>query len=62
LWRDGQGRVACAIDLCPHRGVALSAGKVTGDCVECPFHGFRYVSRLKTSCPMEAHDIVTRVN
>jgi len=42
LWRDGQGRVACAIDLCPHRGVALSAGKVTGDCVECPFHGFRY--------------------
>ena len=42
LWRDGQGRVACAVDLCPHRGVALSAGRVIGDCVECPFHGFRY--------------------
>jgi phenylpropionate dioxygenase-like ring-hydroxylating dioxygenase large terminal subunit len=44
FWRDGQGKAACAVDLCPHRGVALSAGKVKGDCVECPFHGFQYDS------------------
>jgi phenylpropionate dioxygenase-like ring-hydroxylating dioxygenase large terminal subunit len=31
-------------DLCPHRGVALSIGKLIGDCVECPFHGFRFDS------------------
>ena len=26
LWRDTQGQVTCQSDLCPHRGVALSAG------------------------------------
>ncbi|MBK9207343.1 MAG: Rieske (2Fe-2S) protein [Anaerolineales bacterium] len=29
-------------DLCPHRGVALSAGKLVDDCIQCPFHGFEY--------------------
>jgi len=42
LWRDSQGQVTCMADLCPHRGVALSIGKLMGDCVECPFHGFQY--------------------
>jgi phenylpropionate dioxygenase-like ring-hydroxylating dioxygenase large terminal subunit len=42
LWRDAQSQVTCMSDLCPHRGVALSIGKLIGDCVECPFHGFQY--------------------
>ncbi len=42
LWRDAHGNVACVSDQCPHRGVALSVGKLIGDCVECPFHGFRF--------------------
>lgn len=42
LWRDSQGQVTCMADLCPHRGVALSIGKLIGDCVECSFHGFQY--------------------
>ena len=42
LWRDERDQVTCMADLCPHRGVALSIGKLIGDCVECPFHGFQY--------------------
>jgi len=44
FWRDRQGNLACLVDQCPHRGVALSAGKLVGDCVQCPFHGFEYDS------------------
>ncbi len=42
LWRDAAGSVTCMRDLCPHRGVALSAGKVLGSCIQCPFHGFEF--------------------
>jgi phenylpropionate dioxygenase-like ring-hydroxylating dioxygenase large terminal subunit len=42
FWRDTQGKPGCVVDLCPHRGVALSAGKLRGDCIQCPFHGFEY--------------------
>ena len=41
-WRDSRGQVAVMRDLCPHRGVALSAGQLIGDCIQCPFHGFQY--------------------
>ena len=42
FWRDTQGKPGCVVDLCPHRGVALSAGKLMGDCIQCPFHGFEF--------------------
>jgi len=41
-WRDTSGKVTVMADKCPHRGVALSVGKLIGDCVQCPFHGFQY--------------------
>jgi phenylpropionate dioxygenase-like ring-hydroxylating dioxygenase large terminal subunit len=41
-WRDSHGKVTVMRDLCPHRGVALSAGELKGDCIMCPFHGFEY--------------------
>ena len=41
-WRDSKGQVTVMRDLCPHRGVALSAGELKGDCIMCPFHGFEY--------------------
>lgn len=44
FWRDRQGKIACAVDQCPHRGVAFSAGKLSGDCIQCPFHGFEFDS------------------
>jgi phenylpropionate dioxygenase-like ring-hydroxylating dioxygenase large terminal subunit len=42
FWRDGTGKVSCLRDACPHRGVALSAGRVLEGAIECPFHAFRY--------------------
>jgi phenylpropionate dioxygenase-like ring-hydroxylating dioxygenase large terminal subunit len=41
-WRNNQGELAVMSDKCPHRGVALSTGKVMGVCIQCPFHGFEY--------------------
>jgi phenylpropionate dioxygenase-like ring-hydroxylating dioxygenase large terminal subunit len=41
-WRDTKGKLSVMADKCPHRGVALSVGKLTGDCIQCPFHGFEY--------------------
>ncbi|MCA1900189.1 MAG: aromatic ring-hydroxylating dioxygenase subunit alpha [Chloroflexi bacterium] len=43
-WRDSNGEVAVLSDLCPHRGAALSAGRLADDCVQCPFHGFEFDS------------------
>ena len=42
LFRDDQGQIAALIDRCPHRGVALSLGKLEDGVVECPFHGWRF--------------------
>ena len=43
LFRGADGAVGALIDRCPHRGVALSLGKVGQDgCLECPFHGWRF--------------------
>lgn len=42
LWRDEQGAVHATADRCPHRGAALSRGRVRAGCIECPFHGFRF--------------------
>jgi phenylpropionate dioxygenase-like ring-hydroxylating dioxygenase large terminal subunit len=43
--RDEKGRVYCLRDKCAHRGAALSAGKLIGDRIQCPFHGFQYDAR-----------------
>ena len=42
LFRDAEGEPAALIDRCPHRGVALSLGKLCNGVVECPFHGWRF--------------------
>jgi phenylpropionate dioxygenase-like ring-hydroxylating dioxygenase large terminal subunit len=42
LFRDAQGAAQALIDVCPHRGVALSLGKVKDGCITCPFHGWRF--------------------
>ena len=47
FWRDDSGHVRAAVDRCPHRGVALSAGKVLAGQLQCPFHGFEFDSSGK---------------
>ncbi len=44
-WRDAAGTPHILGDRCPHRGAALSAGKLTGECIQCPFHGFEFNPR-----------------
>ncbi|MFO0608548.1 MAG: Rieske 2Fe-2S domain-containing protein [Polyangiales bacterium] len=38
----GAAGAAALLDRCPHRGVALSLGRVRDGCLECPFHGWRF--------------------
>lgn len=42
LWRDSSGKLNCISDRCCHRGASLSGGKIVGNNVECPFHGFQF--------------------
>ena len=44
LWRTQQGWQA-ALDQCPHRGAALSAGCVIDQTLQCPYHGWRFDSQ-----------------
>jgi phenylpropionate dioxygenase-like ring-hydroxylating dioxygenase large terminal subunit len=41
-FRDRQGHAAVLSDTCIHRGGALGLGKVQGDCIECPYHGWQF--------------------
>ncbi|HUI60057.1 MAG TPA: Rieske (2Fe-2S) protein, partial [Steroidobacteraceae bacterium] len=42
LFRGVDGTVAVAIDVCPHRHIRLSTGKVIDGEIVCPFHGMRF--------------------
>jgi phenylpropionate dioxygenase-like ring-hydroxylating dioxygenase large terminal subunit len=43
LGRMRDGRAFAMRDICPHRGVPLSAGKILAEnTVECPYHGWRF--------------------
>jgi phenylpropionate dioxygenase-like ring-hydroxylating dioxygenase large terminal subunit len=42
LFRDASGKAHCLSDVCIHRGASLSRGRLRGDCVECPYHGWQY--------------------
>jgi phenylpropionate dioxygenase-like ring-hydroxylating dioxygenase large terminal subunit len=43
FFRDAKGKAAALIDRCPHRGVALSLGRVTPNGnLECPFHAWQF--------------------
>src|SRR3954462_1868364 len=42
LGRLKDGALFALRDICPHRGVPLSAGRIVEGSVECPYHGWRF--------------------
>jgi phenylpropionate dioxygenase-like ring-hydroxylating dioxygenase large terminal subunit len=45
FWRSA-GKAVCMPDRCPHRGAALSLGRVSksGESLACPFHGIEFAA------------------
>ena len=50
LYRMTGGQVFAARDICLHRGVPLSMGRVEGDQIICKYHGLRYDRSGKCVC------------
>ncbi len=42
LFRDTSGGARCLANVCVHRGGSLAGGKLKGDHVECPYHGWQF--------------------
>lgn len=57
LWRKKDGTVVCVRDRCSHRNVPLSEGKLAGDCVKCPYHGWTFNGEGQlTNVPSEGEE------
>lgn len=41
-FRDSEGSAHVLSDTCIHRGGSLGKGKVAGDCITCPYHGWQF--------------------
>jgi phenylpropionate dioxygenase-like ring-hydroxylating dioxygenase large terminal subunit len=41
-YRDSKGQAHVLADTCVHRGGSLSKGKIKGDCISCPYHGWEF--------------------
>jgi phenylpropionate dioxygenase-like ring-hydroxylating dioxygenase large terminal subunit len=42
VFRDTQGKAQCLANTCTHRGGSLAGGKIKGDCIQCPYHGWQF--------------------
>ena len=44
LGRGGDGRIFALRDICPHRGMPLSSGRLDQGEIECCYHGWRFAA------------------
>jgi phenylpropionate dioxygenase-like ring-hydroxylating dioxygenase large terminal subunit len=52
VFRTESGKIAALLDVCPHRQAQLSAGRVHGENIQCPFHGWEFdAAGLCTNIP-----------
>jgi phenylpropionate dioxygenase-like ring-hydroxylating dioxygenase large terminal subunit len=42
LFRDREGQAHCLSNVCTHRGGSLAQGRINGDAVACPYHGWEF--------------------
>lgn len=42
LYKTKSGAIQLVRDICPHRGVPLTKGWVSGENIICPYHGLDY--------------------
>lgn len=42
VFRDSQGNVVALNNRCAHRGASLAGGWVEGNCIRCPYHGWKF--------------------
>ena len=42
LYRDRQNQIQAVENVCPHKGVSLDTGRVKGDAISCPYHGWEF--------------------
>src|SRR4051794_31815501 len=51
LFRTRQGKLGAVVDCCPHRRMRLSRGKVLGERLQCPYHGWTFDCRGRGESP-----------
>ena len=57
LARQSNGQVYAIRDICPHRGIPFSFGKMVNDQIECPYHGWKFNSQgICTEIPSLCND------
>lgn len=42
VFRGADGVAKCLSNTCTHRGGSLAHGKINGDCIQCPYHGWEF--------------------
>ena len=67
VFRGEDGKAKCLSNTCTHRGGSLSGGKIAGNCIQCPYHGWEFdeegcVTRIPSLGPNPKVPARTRID